>query len=79
MPRFTKMIEGRGGWCDWICPTPTPKRNYLMKCCDCGLVHEVQFKAFAEHHQKRGGTFRATILPWPIRVMFRARRLRKGR
>lgn len=73
--RFKKMIEKhRGGWCDWI--MPTTKKNYLMKCCDCGLVHEMQFKAFAEHHQKRGA-FRATILPWPIRVMFRARRQRR--
>lgn len=76
MPRFIKMNEGRGGWCEWI--MPVVDQNYLMKCCDCGLVHEVQFKAFAEHHQKRD-TFQATVLPWPIRVMFRARRQRKRR
>ena len=74
MPKFKTMFGGRGGWCEWI--YPATKRNYLMKCCDCGLVHEVQFKPFVEHHQKRN-TFRATLLPWPIRVMFRARRLRK--
>lgn len=27
------------GWCDWVHPLP----GYLMGCCDCGLVHEVQF------------------------------------
>ncbi len=73
---FKAMTAGRGGWCKWIFPAPT--KNYLMKCCGCGLVHEVQFKAFAEHHQRRG-TFQATELPWPIRAMFRARRLRKKR
>ena len=26
------------GWCDWVCPKPT---GYLMQCCDCGLIHEV--------------------------------------
>lgn len=26
------------GWTDWICPKPV---GYLMQCCDCGLVHEV--------------------------------------
>lgn len=74
MPRrFKIMLAGRGGWCEWV--FPSTKKNYLMKCCDCGLVHEVQFKAFAETHQKRG-TFRITELPWPIRAMFRARRSR---
>ena len=74
MTKFKTMFEGRGGWCEWICPTY--KKNYLMKCCGCGLVHEVQFRAFAEHHKKRN-TFHITVLPWPIRVMFRARRWRK--
>ena len=26
------------GWSDWICPKP---HGYLMQCCDCGLIHEV--------------------------------------
>lgn len=26
------------GWSEWIHPLP----GYLMKCCDCGLVHEMQ-------------------------------------
>lgn len=72
--KFKQMVGGRGGWCEWI--LPHPKKNYLMKCCDCGLVHEVQFRAVAEHHQKRN-TFQITVLPWPIRVKFRARRQRR--
>lgn len=27
------------GYCDWVCPNPA---SYLMQCCDCGLIHEVQ-------------------------------------
>lgn len=27
------------GWCEWIHPLP----GYLMQCCDCGLVHDMQF------------------------------------
>lgn len=51
-----------------------------MKCCDCGLVHEVQFRAFVETKQnKRRKTFEVVDLPWPVRVKFRARRLRKKR
>jgi len=67
------MVEGRGGWCEWVHPKPD---GYLMKCCDCGLVHELQFKTFVETKQKRGG-FQAVELPWPIRAMFRARRQRR--
>ena len=29
------------GWCEWVCPKPT---GYLMQCCDCELVHEVDFR-----------------------------------
>lgn len=71
MVKFIAHKPGRGGWSEWI--FPVHDRNYLLKCCDCGLVHEVQFKAFAETNQKRGA-FRINILPWPIRAMFRCRR-----
>lgn len=27
------------GFCEWVCPTPV---GYLMQCCDCGLIHEVE-------------------------------------
>ena len=33
-------VENPGDWTEWVCPDP---KSYLMKCCDCGLVHEVQF------------------------------------
>lgn len=29
------------GWSEWIRPLP----GYLMQCCDCGLIHEMQFSA----------------------------------
>lgn len=50
-------------------------KGYLMKCCDCGLVHELEFKTFVETRQKRGA-FEMVDLPWPFRVLFRARRQR---
>ena len=73
MTRFKRMVEGRGGWCDWQAPV---MKGYLMKCCDCGLVHELEFKTFVETNQKRDGRFEMVELPWPIRVLFRARRTR---
>lgn len=71
--RFQHHKPGRGGWSEWVCPKPG--KNYLFKCCDCGLVHEMQFGAFAEAENKRG-RFSVIRLPWPIRAMFRARRER---
>jgi len=68
--RFNIMKPKRGGWTEWI----YPDKKYYLKCCDCGLVHEMEFKAFAETRQKRGG-FEVAVLPWPIRAMFRARRV----
>ena len=29
------------GWSDWVCPKP---HGYLMQCCDCELIHEVDFR-----------------------------------
>lgn len=37
---YEQMVEGGDGWSDWIHPLP----GYLMKCCDCGLVHDMQFE-----------------------------------
>ena len=41
-PKFIKhAVENAEDWSEWVCPDP---QSYLMKCCDCGLVHEMQFK-----------------------------------
>ena len=29
------------GWSNWVCPRP---QGYLMQCCDCELIHEVDFR-----------------------------------
>ena len=40
-PVFIKHeVENTYDWSEWVCPDP---KSYLMKCCDCGLVHEAQF------------------------------------
>lgn len=71
-PRF-KHYSGPG-WTEWVMPIP---KGYLMKCCDCGLVHEMQFKAFIETRQRKNGTYVAVDLPWPVRAQFRVRRKSK--
>jgi len=71
--KFKKeLVKSRYGWTDWIFPKPT---GYLFKCCDCGLIHELQFKAFVEEDVRRGA-FKVVKLPEPIRAMFRARRFK---
>ena len=40
-PEFIKHeVENADDWSEWVCPDP---KNYFLKCCDCGLVHEAQF------------------------------------
>ena len=34
-------VDNEGDWSEWVNPN---SEQYFMKCCDCGLVHEMQFK-----------------------------------
>ncbi len=36
---FPTEHAGDDGWSDWIHPLP----GYRMACCDCGLVHRMEF------------------------------------
>lgn len=31
------------GWTEWVQPV---KKGYRAACCDCGLVHEVEFRVY---------------------------------
>lgn len=56
--RFRKEEpEGPRGFSRWVQPE---MRRYLLQCCDCGLVHEMQF--------------RIAVGPKRQHVQFRARR-----
>jgi hypothetical protein len=37
--KYKPEVEGRGGWSTWI----APEKKYRLMCCDCGLVHDMQF------------------------------------
>ena len=42
---YTRLEVGPDGWTDWQNPIHgIGKRNYRLACCDCGLVHEMQFR-----------------------------------
>lgn len=68
-----KMVAGRGGWSEWQQPI---MKGYLMQCCDCGLIHEMQFKALGQvgPANKRGEWAAKEIKNG--RVAMRARRYR---
>jgi hypothetical protein len=38
---YHHVVENEGDWSEWVNPD---NDSYMMKCCDCGLVHEMQFK-----------------------------------
>lgn len=40
MTRYRVEVEKEDGWSDWIHPLP----GYKMACCDCGLVHNLEFR-----------------------------------
>jgi hypothetical protein len=61
--------ENEGGWSDWVCPKPD---SYLMKCCDCGLVHEMQTRV-AKYEPKPSDTFVVPNDP-DLQTQFRMRR-----
>jgi len=66
-------IEREDGWTQWI---PPIMRGYRLKCCDCGLVHEMDF-AVVEATPSKGGRFDhgPALDPEKFRVLFRARRV----
>lgn len=65
---FTKHeVENEGDWSEWVCPDPT---QYFMKCCDCGLVHEMQFNVVK---YSEGDECKPYNDP-DVQVVFRARR-----
>lgn len=43
MPRMLKVKARADGWSDWQMPV---MEKYHLACCDCGLVHTMQFRVF---------------------------------
>lgn len=57
------------GWCDWVCPKPT---GYLMQCCDCGLIHEVDSRV-AKYEPRPSEMFEVVNDP-DLQVQWRMKR-----
>lgn len=59
-------------WTVWVCPKP---KGYLMKCCDCGLVHEVDFRVVK--YDPRPSEEFSVISDPDLQAQFRMRRYDK--
>jgi len=68
MTKFKKHTAGRGGWSEWV--QPKMEGFYLFKCCDCGLVHELEFQTGYKLNKQK----LAVKLPREFISVFRARR-----
>lgn len=73
---YRKHSAGEGGWSEWV--NPNPSQPYKMECCDCGLVHDLEFTAVEPLAVKRNGWFSSRPLDTPFRVLFRARRNKRA-
>ena len=52
--RYEKLKVNPDGWSDWQRPIHgRGQRNYRMACCDCGLVHEMQFRVIELRGRQR--------------------------
>ena len=73
-PQFRKeMVENFSDWSRWIAPV---RRGHRIACCDCGSVHELQFRVVLQDGTETDmGTWRYD--PRPVRdarVIYRARK-----
>lgn len=71
---FDVATEGADGWSEWF--SPAHADDYGMKCCDCGLVHQAQFRVIRNEVKKGDGTYEADVVPETegYRVQFRMKR-----
>lgn len=70
--KFKQHTAGKRGWSEWA--SPRLSKPYHMACCDCGLVHDLQFAVYEVHKQSRNGWWHGEPMLTPFRVLFRARR-----
>jgi len=50
--RFKPIKASEDGWCEWQHPK---MKGYMMQCCDCGLVHEVEFRVAKVTNRRKWG------------------------
>jgi len=72
MPRMYEPLAGKNGWTDWQKPV---MRGYRLGCCDCGLVHDFDFRVVWIRKRHRDAGKEVDVLPSRYyQVEFRVRR-----
>ena len=73
MAKYKQEVVGEDGvWTDWISPT---MQGYKMCCCDCGLVHILDFRTIeVVPITKDKWTTEIVLDPTTHRAQFRIRR-----
>lgn len=46
--RYPEVIANSDGWSEWL----HMRQGYRMACCDCGLVHNLEFKVARKSRAK---------------------------
>ena len=71
--RFKTEVAERDGWTKWVAPKMD---GYKMACCDCGLVHDMEFKVVRVRREFRDGQWEEgkELDSNKFRVMFRVKR-----
>ncbi|HHT9147246.1 MAG TPA: hypothetical protein ACFYD4_16460 [Candidatus Wunengus sp. YC61] len=64
------------GWSTWQHPK---MRGYKMQCCDCGLIHEVEFKIIKVIARKRWGWKEMEEVGKEYEVELRMKRAENGK
>ena len=58
--KFKPETTKNGIWTDWIRPV---MNKYHMMCCDCGLVHTINFRAIEIIKVYKNGVKQGKVLP----------------
>jgi hypothetical protein len=56
MTIYAKLETDKDGWTKWISPVMS---GYRLGCCDCGLIHEMDFRIVKEDDGSESVEFRA--------------------
>jgi hypothetical protein len=75
MTRYRREYEVENGWSRWV---PPVMRGYKMSCCDCGLVHDMNFRVVRVIKRKRNGIKVVEPAGAGFEVIFKARRNRRA-
>lgn len=62
----------KGKWTEWVSPK---MKGYRMTCCDCGLIHEIEFDIVKFTGEEKGDLSKCVaVKDKDIQVIFRMRR-----